>query len=516
MPGRIFINYRKADSVKDAYLIAARLKDRYGERNVFIDENLKGGEVFPHILEKRLSQCSVMLAVIGSRWVEVSGNDGARRLNSQEDWVRLEIRRALERKIALIPVLVNGASVPRKTDLPADICDLVDRHAVAIRTEDQGFRGDMAVLFEAIDSTRRISISALQATIAAVILVAGSIGGYQLAAQSWSPSTSQFNLQVSPPQEPRSSSEVAAGEKSEKDNIGQVAGATSGGNVGISNTTVSAAELKKQADDTETKRLLELAAKLKLDQEVKGRAIAVEQARAAAEMERKRQADAVEQQKQEDTAAREKLKQDAKVKDETLARAMDAVAAELDQKYQSDLVVQQRSADLAAKKKMDKEAEDKAVAEERATAAAAAAVELKRQADAAESQRLADLALTTQQNEQRLAALAPQPDATPKAPKLPPPIQLDGQWTFSTTSANEFCLVKSGTKTLVIRGRSVSGDGITSGSVDAAGNVHLTFPAASGSGKIVDLYGRLSGSTGHGTYRVLDGKCTGRVAMRRP
>ena len=77
---KIFINYRRADSIEAAFLIAARLKDRYGAPNVFIDENLSGGQLFPEQLEKRLAQCSVMIAVVGPRWLDAAGANRLPRL----------------------------------------------------------------------------------------------------------------------------------------------------------------------------------------------------------------------------------------------------------------------------------------------------------------------------------------------------------------------------------------------------------------------------------------------------
>jgi tetratricopeptide (TPR) repeat protein len=65
---------------------------------------------------------------------------GSRRLDNSEDFVRMEIRTALERRIRVIPVLVDGALMPRADDLPEDLKPLVRRNALAVTTT--SFEGD--------------------------------------------------------------------------------------------------------------------------------------------------------------------------------------------------------------------------------------------------------------------------------------------------------------------------------------------------------------------------------------
>jgi hypothetical protein len=50
----------------------------------------------------------------------------------------MEIRAALKRQIRVIPVLVDGALMPRSMDLPDDLKTLVRRNALQIR--DTSFR----------------------------------------------------------------------------------------------------------------------------------------------------------------------------------------------------------------------------------------------------------------------------------------------------------------------------------------------------------------------------------------
>jgi trehalose/maltose transport system substrate-binding protein len=71
----------------------------------------------------------VLIAVIGKRWLTSSEGEGARRLDNPDDFVRLEIAAALKRNIRVIPVLVDGASMPLAPD---DLKPLVRRNAVEV------------------------------------------------------------------------------------------------------------------------------------------------------------------------------------------------------------------------------------------------------------------------------------------------------------------------------------------------------------------------------------------------
>jgi hypothetical protein len=141
---KIFISYRREDTAANALGISQYLEKEFGRQNVFIDVDMRAGENFPLILEQRLAQCKVMLVLIGPDWLTVRDEHGNRRLDSPDDWVRLEVAYALKRDITVIPVRVGGAELPPKTELPEDLQNLVDHQAVSITVP--GFRYEMSGL----------------------------------------------------------------------------------------------------------------------------------------------------------------------------------------------------------------------------------------------------------------------------------------------------------------------------------------------------------------------------------
>jgi hypothetical protein len=90
-----------------------------------------------------------LIAVIGRRWLSSSEAEGSRRLDNPDDFVRLEIATALKRKIRVIPVLVDGASMPRASDLPDDLKSLVRRNAIEV--SHTRFSADSDRLIDAIE-----------------------------------------------------------------------------------------------------------------------------------------------------------------------------------------------------------------------------------------------------------------------------------------------------------------------------------------------------------------------------
>ena len=123
MQGKIFVSYRRDDERAMAARIRDRLAQVFGEGNVFMDvDHLSPGQRFDVELHRALRETSVFIAIIGSRWLNILQ---ARRASREPDFVRAEIASAINYRIPVIPLLLEGTPLPRPQDLPDDIRGLM-------------------------------------------------------------------------------------------------------------------------------------------------------------------------------------------------------------------------------------------------------------------------------------------------------------------------------------------------------------------------------------------------------
>ena len=146
----VFISYRREDSSGYTGRLFDILSGHFGRENIYMDlDTIRGGDDFEAVIEEKISLCDVLLVVIGDRWLTTTGEQGSRRLDMAGDFVRLEIVKALEREVRVIPVLVGGATMPHPQDLPDDLRPLSVRQAMDLR--DAHFRADAEQLIEALN-----------------------------------------------------------------------------------------------------------------------------------------------------------------------------------------------------------------------------------------------------------------------------------------------------------------------------------------------------------------------------
>ena len=134
MAGKIFINYRRDDSISTAGRLHDRLAQTFGRNNLFMDvDHIPAGVDFVEYLHGQVAACRVFLAVIGPNWLDAKDDSGRRRFDNPDDFVTIEIAAALARNIRVIPVLVDGARTPKADKLPDSVKPLVRRNAVEVR-----------------------------------------------------------------------------------------------------------------------------------------------------------------------------------------------------------------------------------------------------------------------------------------------------------------------------------------------------------------------------------------------
>lgn len=134
MPDQIFICYRRDDSAYVTGHINDRLRREFGEESIFTDvDRIALGVDFRNTLDKMVSECQILLAVVGEHWLTVKNQEDVLRLQDPADFVRIEIESALQRNIPVIPLLVEGTKMPSKDQLPESLKDFAFRNGTQIR-----------------------------------------------------------------------------------------------------------------------------------------------------------------------------------------------------------------------------------------------------------------------------------------------------------------------------------------------------------------------------------------------
>ena len=137
---RIFINYRRDDSAGFAGRLADSLGAWFGPERVFRDvSGIDYGEDFEQAIDAKLEESGAVVVVIGDRWSSAANAGGARRLDDPHDYVSREISVALQNGVAVVPVLIGNASMPRPEELPAGLKDLARRNAITVSDERWNF-----------------------------------------------------------------------------------------------------------------------------------------------------------------------------------------------------------------------------------------------------------------------------------------------------------------------------------------------------------------------------------------
>jgi hypothetical protein len=155
-------------------------------------DKIPAGVDFVGHLHAQVEECDVFLAVIGPDWLYARDSAGARKLDNPDDFVRVELLAALARNIRVIPVLIDGAEMPKPAELPEALRPLSRRNAVEVRNVQ--FGSDVERLVGKVDEAfgrRRVVIrpadwpKAAAAGLAVLLVVSFAV--YRLVPLEWLP-----------------------------------------------------------------------------------------------------------------------------------------------------------------------------------------------------------------------------------------------------------------------------------------------------------------------------------------
>jgi hypothetical protein len=139
---RIVISFRK----NDERALAGRLQDTlgmdFGDGNVLegVEKLIKPGDDFLDAIQDGIKASNALVVVIGAHW-----NDEAW-LSNAHDYDRIAIETAIRERKKLIPILVNGATLP--AELPEELKSLARRNALTM--SDLSFRDDVKLLLSTL------------------------------------------------------------------------------------------------------------------------------------------------------------------------------------------------------------------------------------------------------------------------------------------------------------------------------------------------------------------------------
>jgi hypothetical protein len=150
MSFNIFLSYSRSDQ-RSARLLWEILRSRL-HCEIFMDvvnNSIRLGTVFPDAVEQAITSSSVFILLMGKAWSSNGVLSGGRPIDDPNNWLRKEVALALEKRIRIIPVLLDGVSMPARGGLPEEISLLSHHHGIAIR--DAEFDHDIEPLLETLE-----------------------------------------------------------------------------------------------------------------------------------------------------------------------------------------------------------------------------------------------------------------------------------------------------------------------------------------------------------------------------
>ncbi len=115
----LFVNYRRADDKVFVELLRTHFMFRYRQDNVFMDfDTIPPFADFAEFIKDRVRASDVLVMMIGKNWLKLLKDKEA---NGEPDYVRMELEEALKHNIPIAPILIQGAQLPDKADVPESL-----------------------------------------------------------------------------------------------------------------------------------------------------------------------------------------------------------------------------------------------------------------------------------------------------------------------------------------------------------------------------------------------------------
>ncbi len=184
---KIFISYRRKESADITGRLFDRLIGYFGPDSVFMDVDvLISGADYRTQIGSIIEKCDVLLAIIGQQWTSITDDAGKRRLDNPDDQLRIEIATAIERKIAVVPILVHDATLPEASELPEDLGPLAKLQPLRVQSG-LPFNTDVQKLIDKMEQEhglrhpdRRFPLELVLIPLGIILIVVGVLGALVL------------------------------------------------------------------------------------------------------------------------------------------------------------------------------------------------------------------------------------------------------------------------------------------------------------------------------------------------
>jgi hypothetical protein len=131
----IYVSYSRSDAPSAVWRVVEQLVAYYGDRAV------QGSPPSGSDIEDNVAQSTLVVAVVGPRWSALSGDDLV--------LISRELEAAFEKRIPIVPVIVEGAAWPPRGDLPGVLKKIAAISAPKVG--DETFDSDMGRLTALLD-----------------------------------------------------------------------------------------------------------------------------------------------------------------------------------------------------------------------------------------------------------------------------------------------------------------------------------------------------------------------------
>ncbi len=149
---KIFLSYRRDDIPGYVARLEDDLEHAFGAHRVFRDvEDIVGGSEWKDEIENNLHEAGALILIIGQRW----GSIWEARSNDPVNFVALELQKARELGLAIIPVTMNSAQLPSDLDL-GSVSWLRDKQAYDISDKQGRWSSDVKGLISILENIESI------------------------------------------------------------------------------------------------------------------------------------------------------------------------------------------------------------------------------------------------------------------------------------------------------------------------------------------------------------------------